>query len=253
MSEQNVVGITGMERSGTSLIVRLASFSGLYLGSLDKLILETGYNPKGCWEHRNLLNISEEILGRYQGNTHNPPLFAAGWEMDPGLDDLYQRAEEIIQEDFSGEALWGWKYTRLCLTLPFWRRLKPKMRHVLCLRDPMDVAVSLVRNQWVPDLEHGLWLWEHYTNSALHATAGSPRLLIFYEDCMADWSKEYGRLAQFLEISSEVSLELEDQVGTFLDTKLHHYRSSFLETLQNQELPYSVKALYLILRQSVWL
>jgi hypothetical protein len=58
---QRVICITGMARSGTSMVAKILNIMGLYLGPEESLILETDYNVNGCWEHKRLLEISNEI------------------------------------------------------------------------------------------------------------------------------------------------------------------------------------------------
>jgi hypothetical protein len=44
--------------------------------------------------------------------------------------------------------LWGWKDPATCLTLAFWQTLLPHMRYVICIRNPLDVAISMERLEW---------------------------------------------------------------------------------------------------------
>ena len=82
---------------------------------------------------------------RLGGTWSEPPVLGAGWETDTALGDLRQRARAVIHQDFGAAPLWSWKNPRTCLTLPFWQRLLPSMRYVICLRNPIDVARSLRR------------------------------------------------------------------------------------------------------------
>ena len=71
------------------------------------------------------------------------PSSPPGWERSSELAALRRQARELIEADFSGSGLWGFKDPRNSLTLPFWQRILPPMRYVICLRNPVDVAASL--------------------------------------------------------------------------------------------------------------
>ena len=53
--------IFGMHRSGTSLAAGIARLAGLDLGR-NLLVGEAAENPRGFWEHRDVMAIDEELL-----------------------------------------------------------------------------------------------------------------------------------------------------------------------------------------------
>lgn len=168
-----------MHRSGTSLLTRILNLLGMNLGHGEVLTTEpVADNPKGYWEHSELTLVSDAILKRYGGCWDKPPALPQNWETDAALDDLRRRAEQIVQDQFAGVALWGWKDPRICLTLPFWQRLLPDMRYILCLRDPVAVARSLERRDHFSAPE-SFRLWLTYVSSALHHSERKPRLVVF--------------------------------------------------------------------------
>ena len=56
------VCITGMHRSGTSMIARILNLCGLYLGPQDKMMPPKPDNPQGFWENIDLAVLNENIL-----------------------------------------------------------------------------------------------------------------------------------------------------------------------------------------------
>ena len=75
------------------------------------------------------------------------------------IDDVRQRAQALIQDQFAEAQMWGWKDPRTCLTLPFWQQLLPNMRYIICLRNPVDVARSLEqRDSLSAEESSNLWL-----------------------------------------------------------------------------------------------
>ena len=148
--------ILGMHRSGTSLLTRLLSLLGVELGPDAHLMAPTKFNPTGFWEHEGIVALNDELLARLGGRWQEPPPLAPGWERDPALDDLREKARALVAADFAGRAEWGFKDPRTCLTLPFWKTLLPPMRYILCVRNPADVAHSL---EHAMPFERGAALW----------------------------------------------------------------------------------------------
>jgi glycosyltransferase involved in cell wall biosynthesis len=204
--------VLGMSRTGTSLTARLLSLAGVYLGPEDELLggelrhlagegeevraRAREANPEGFWEHYRLMRLNERILRTLGGSWREPPEMAPGWESSALLAAEREEARTLLDESFGGHDLWGWKDPRNCLTLPFWQRLVPDMRYVICLRNPVDVAASLARRDGMP-LEQGVELWLAYVSAALANTAGKPRLLVPYESYFEDPHAAASRLARF--------------------------------------------------------
>ncbi len=245
MKPQQIICILGMHRSGTSLVSKILNILGIYLGPEAHIMQPGPHNPKGHWEHNMLTALNDEILARFGGSWHEVPVFPPGWETSPELADLRQRARAILQEDFATAELWGWKDPRNCLTLPFWQRLLPSMKYVICLRNPVDVARSLEQRDGF-SLEKGVHLWLTHVKSALEHTAGQPRLFIFYEDVMENWQLELERLAQFLERPKLAAQpEIQKAVQEFIEEELQHHRTSILDVVDEPKLAFPAKALYM--------
>lgn len=226
MTNSSIICVLGMARSGTSLTSMILSRLGVYFGPEEHLHGPYVYNPKGSWEHRLIRKVNEEIFSRLGGNWHHPPAFPPGWENASELEDLKERAQTMIQKDFAGAEVWGWKDPLTCVTLPFWQQLLPPMQYVICLRNPMDVARSLERRDGF-SLEKGFHLWLLYTRFALKYTLGQPRILVFSEDWIKGWQDELQRLARFLgNPKGAEQAEVKSIVQALIDENLWHYRSS---------------------------
>jgi len=249
MKKKKIVCISGMERSGTSMVSRIVNLLGVYLGGPDKLIMETDYNQKGCWENKTLLKISDEILAHFGGDTHNIPDFPEEWVNDEGIADFGEQAQKIIDKDFSKHDVWGWKDTRCSLIMPFWQKLLPDMEYVICIRNPCDVAHSVVTRKWTSSYTEAYCLWYMYTSSIIRYTAGKRRIFVFYEDFMGkDSMAAVRRLAEFLGPESEKSMtKASSEIEAFITKGLQHHETSLLDILQKADLPLFIKEYYLIL------
>jgi hypothetical protein len=245
-----------MHRSGTSLVSRVLNVLGVDLGPEEHLMRPSTDNPTGQWESRPIKEINDEILSILGGSWQEPPPLPAGWERSPQLAGPRRRAREVIEGDFSGSELWGFKDPRNSLTLPFWQRILDPMRYVICLRNPLDVAASAGARNRADDtvpFEQGVELWLTYVRGALAATAGHPRQLVFYEDLMTDPEPVVRELARFigLDQSSDAESDVRTAIGIAVTGGLWHHRTAVPNVVDASRLPFHVKAYYLNLRQFV--
>lgn len=251
MAHQQVVCVLGMHRSGTSLITRILNLLGVDLGPEERLLDPEPDNPLGFWEHRAFVELNDEILEMLGGGWHQPPAFGPGWETSPALSGLRGAAVEMIRREFGRSELWGWKDPRACLTLLFWKLLIPGMRYVICLRNPVDVARSLARRDGF-SVEKSGRLWVEHVEASLRHTAGEERLILFYEDVMADWTRPLPELSRFIGEPDAAAFELaQTAVWEVVRADLQHHRSSIRDVVDHSDLPEAAKALYLVLRERV--
>ena len=251
MRRPDIVCVLGMHRSGTSLLTRILNLIGLYLGSEQVSIQPAEDNPKGHWEHSDIVSLNDAILKRYGGSWDEPPLLPTDWETASLLDDLRQRAQVLIEDQFAGVHLWGWKDPRTCLTLPFWQQLLPEMRYLICLRNPWDVARSLQhRNSFSAEKSSSLWF--RYVNSAFEHSEGKRRLVVFYEDLMDNCLRELQRLSDFLgkpELAKQA--EVQKSVQEFAEQSLQHHRTSIVQATAHPGIALRTRALYIAQRITV--
>jgi hypothetical protein len=251
MERPDVVCILGMHRSGTSLLTKILNLVGLYLSPAHLSVQPAADNPKGHWEHSEIVSLNEAVLERFGGSWDEPPQLPLDWEKSSLIEDLKQRAQSLIDDQFSGVPLWGWKDPRTCITLPFWQQLLPNMRYVICLRNPSDVAGSLQsRNDF--SAEKSSRLWFRYVHSAFQHSEGKPRLVVFYEDLMNHPLRETQRLADFL--GTPEMLQQEDVkavIQEFVEKGLQHHRTSIARAMASPRIDLPTRAFYIAQRISV--
>ncbi|HTK16976.1 MAG TPA: glycosyltransferase [Acidimicrobiia bacterium] len=192
------VAIGGMHRSGTSMTARLLNVMGTYLGEESDLVPATSENPEGYWEHTAFVDVNDEILHELGGGWDCPVPLPAGAKGRARLAPLQVRARQAI-ERLDGHEHWGWKDPRNSLTLPFWQELVPKLKVVVCLRHPLEVALSLQRRGMF-SYSLSFSLWKTYNERILDATESSDRLVTHYDSYLADGPRELERLADFAEL-----------------------------------------------------
>lgn len=156
----DVLILTGMHRSATSLVASLFQRAGVQIGA--RLLEANSQNPRGFFEDVEFYNFHENVL-HARGK---PILVDRSWEYAPSAEEDAQ-ADALIAAR-AQSALWGWKDPRTSLVLGFWRDKLPHAHFLLVYRHPFDVLLSLMRrNQWyMAGLLEGLEAWYAY-NCAL--------------------------------------------------------------------------------------
>jgi hypothetical protein len=245
---KRVICTLGMHRSGTSVVSRMLNLLGVYLGTPQSVSDIDANNPKGYWEHRPVVVLNDAILARFGGRWDEPPAFPPSWPHDPRLQDLREKARQLLTEHFEAEPVWGWKDPRTCLTIPFWQDLIGSMRYVMCVRNPGAVVASLTRRDGMSS-EKAERLWLAHIQSSLAHTSGQSRMFVFYEDIINDWATELRRMAAFIgrpERAEDPCVHA--SVGEFLERELCHHRMSMEDLADNQRISFAAKGLYLALR-----
>ena len=239
----NVICIIGMHRSGTSLIAKLLYQCGLYLGSEDQLLGANSGNADGHFEHKGFLKINDALLHHFGASWEFPPQHRGNSQESPALERLRAEAKALIAE-LSIRSPWGWKEPRTTVLLPFWKSLVPRLRFVICVRSPLEVAKSLAKRNKIP-VEQGMILWHAYMRAALEDSAGSPRMITHYEDFFIDPAVETDRLVRFCELQRPANGSLSE---SGLRRELRHQRAELGEILSLKSIPAEHKLLYLGLR-----
>ncbi len=247
-----VICVLGAPRSGTSLTTRILNLIGVDLGPEDGLVEPV---PGGSlWESRRIVELNERIINRFDGDGLAPPLPAAGWERSDELAGERGEARQILDETFAGSALWGWKDPRTCLTLPFWQRLIPDLRYVICLRNPFDSIASTVEHVEV-SREQVLRTWLIYVASALVNTSNAPRTFVAYEEYFVDGGAQIEHLARFAGRGQPAVDTVEGERLSWLVSEDHwHFRGCSADDLGASPLTAAAMQLYLhleILRAEV--
>ncbi|MGB2696216.1 MAG: sulfotransferase, partial [Dehalococcoidia bacterium] len=169
ISTESPIIVTGMHRSGTSLVSRLLERGGAYVG--------------GSWVDRNHEAVHFKRANMAMMGEGYHKLHDYGWAA-PKSDDFIEarrgyaeRAAANASRFFAerrDQAVWGWKDPRNSITLPVWLSIYPGARVLNVLRDGRAVALSLADRDEL-DPAFGLALWAHYTERAERGLAAVPQ------------------------------------------------------------------------------
>ncbi|MCI0335612.1 MAG: sulfotransferase [Planctomycetes bacterium] len=195
--------ITGMHRSGTSLISSLLQRAGIHVG--EKLLAGNSANPRGYFEDVDFYEFQEHLLHE-RGQTY---LYVDNHiAFEPSAAEA-GRARQLIAER-SHRPLWGWKDPRTSLFLFFWQQLLPDARFLLVYRHPIEVLLSLLRRGEFdshPSPMAGLHAWLVY-NSNIQAFCDQHRdrcLLVHIAGVVKHATKFSQLLRKKLQINSSLS------------------------------------------------
>ena len=201
------------------MVAQLLHRCGLYLGRQDQISASGSDNPDGYWEHRGFRAINERILGTFGGGWDLPPSMSAGRYEDDRLLPLRSEATDLLR-GFEGHERWGWKDPRTSLTLPFWLNLIPSLKVLICVRSPLEVALSL-RKRAMSSHAFSLNLWQTYYERLL-ATLPEDRFVItHYESYFYRPTVEWRRVLDLLRLPASDQLVARARSSTLKDLRHH--------------------------------
>jgi hypothetical protein len=146
--------ITGTHRSGTSLVSRLLHRAGADFGATEGFYPADQWNPDGYFEQSEILQLNRKILQGAWGKFANI--------IPPSTARIRQRGRENAEAIRRAIVRFGActiKDPRFNYTGPAWEDQGANIeRFVVCVREPMDVALSLQRRNHLP-IVVGLHVW----------------------------------------------------------------------------------------------
>jgi hypothetical protein len=112
------IAVTGMHRTGTSMVARALRFAGVYLGDDRDLLEPAPDNPDGFFEHAGFVRLDDDLLEATGGSWDQPPPLGPMAADDARVTELQSAARDLVTS-LAVEHPWGWKDPRTCLTARF--------------------------------------------------------------------------------------------------------------------------------------
>jgi len=220
--------VVGMHRSGTSALAGVLGRLGIPLGSR---LLEPGEdNPKGYWEHREVVAVHERLLQSIGSRWDDVRALPSDWLLGEAGARAAASLQDIITRDFSGQSVWAVKDPRLCRFLPLWLKVLGEMKItpvvLFIAREPAEVSASIeARNHWMSPLGEMLWL-RNVTDAIIASTHLARREAILFDDLLSQPEEVARRALSRMGIAAPASPpELaEDAVASFVDKSIRHHR-----------------------------
>ena len=171
--------ITGMHRSGTSLIARLFSEAGADFGDTRTFYPPDQWNPDGYFEQIDIHRINMPLI--------NGPFGKFAYFHLPSTKTISRRSLRFADQIRDTAATFDnciVKENRFCLTLPAWREHGTSVEKILiCLRSPLMVACSLRQRNRIP-IRLGFQLWQTHLERLLENSTEIPTHFISYKSLL---------------------------------------------------------------------
>ncbi len=201
------------------MIAKTLRLGGLWFGDDKDFISPASDNPEGFFEHERLVRLNDELLEATGGAWDLPSGTGPLAVDDPRVSRFADRAREAIGA-LSEHGHWGWKDPRICLTAPFWLDLVPSQKFIVCVRHPVEVAMSLKRrNQTSYAL--ALSLWEKYYATVLEAVPSKRRLITHFAAYFDPSRREIDRVLDFANLPRKDR----SKTNTGVNPELRHQRA----------------------------
>jgi hypothetical protein len=169
----NPVFVTGLPRSGTSMVTGLLGVCGLWLGHTVPGGKE---NIRGFFENVLLRErVQKEVLrqGNFDplGVGRLPP---ANWH--PIIRDFREIvAAALAAQSYDGRQAWGFKDAKLTLTWRLWHEHFPAARWVIVRRRSEQVIASCLRTSFMKPHSQDPAFWERFVRAYLERLAALQR------------------------------------------------------------------------------
>ena len=224
-AQHKAIIVLGMHRSGTSAMSGLLHILGVDLG--PKLMQPAPDNPKGFWEHDEIVAIHDRLLAALNLSWNDLDPFPAKWWNAKSVTPFRKELVEILQRDFGESELWGLKDPRMCRLMPLWLdifseiKCQPYFVHVV--RNPMEVAESLRKRDGF-SRRKSILLWMVHELEAEQWTREHPRVFISFRQLLENWPGTLEKISEGLGIKFPKKIsDAVDKVSDFLDLELKHH------------------------------
>lgn len=220
--------VLGFGRSGTSALTRVISLSGATLP--DNLVGATKENPRGFWEPRSVVHLSQAILWAYGSSGYDTKLRVQDdAPMDARMEAAWIARIKAYMATLPSAPLVVIKEPKVTALIDMWfegaRQAGFDVAAVIAVRHPEEVIGSLAKRayrQKYVKASSGLssaW-WLKYTLLAERDTRAVPRVFVDYGNLLEDWRREIKRISGALAV--DLDLRGAEAIDDFLSPDLRH-------------------------------
>ncbi len=136
--------VLGLGRSATSLVAKGLTCSGVHMG-YNFVPVPDKDNIWGYWEDWDFAKLNFEILEAAGGSYLNPPPERRILEVGESV--FESRIVDLIEKKTANArknklTMWGWKDSKTYLTIRLFAKYLDNPHFILCMREPLEVALS---------------------------------------------------------------------------------------------------------------
>ena len=198
-----IVCIAGMYHSGNRMVAKLLNICGLEIQGGD-VAFPFEFGDFEYKENYGVVEINDSIFEKLDGTWQKPfdyDVLLRELNNADSLNQQIQQAQSLVSK-LNNVPFWGWSDPRNSLTFPFWQRLIPDLKIIICLRNPLDVAQSIRRGGHLSERE-GIGLWHIYNQYLFSNLVPGNCLITHYDAYFFDPELELKRLLDFIEVSPD--------------------------------------------------
>lgn len=215
-------------RSGTSATAAVLGLLGCALPA--RLMPANNANVKGYFEPEDIAAEHDSLLRSIGSVWSDWRAIPAAWFASPAARDFRDRLAALYRANYADAALAVLKEPRMCRLLPLWDEIFQLLRvdPAFCFVDraPLEVAQSLQARDG-SSLRQGLFYYIRNHLDAEFATRGRSRVVLRYDDLLADWRGAIERVDAGLNLGFVPSSAQYASVQAFLDRGLRHQHAGF--------------------------
>jgi len=188
-----------MHRSGTSAITKGLELLGVELGN-NLMPAAKGNNERGFFEDLDIHNFNQRLISEVLDNDWDrlEPL-----QLDRLGAEHRSAAQSLLKEKLPERSPFAFKDPRVSLLQPLWESVFDSLaidhRYLICVRNPLSVAGSLLKRDRLHPLKAQL-LWCHYMLAALRHTQDKSRVFVDFDLLFEEPVNELERIATAFEL-----------------------------------------------------
>lgn len=223
-----MIVVTGMHRSGTSLVALMLRELGVGFGPESAMYEADNWNAHGYLERADVVDLNSRAITGFDRTTGKATQLAsqASYLVQSGIGRSV-RAESRLNLMSDTLAQLGTelgsiavKDPRFCLTYEAWKQLVPVSGLVVALRHPSASVASLERRNRIPKvLGHKFWQWHMET---IISSINRETLVLRQEDLVGDGLDEsVDRAKRWL---GQRGIRADGDPSSVIDRSLVHHR-----------------------------
>jgi hypothetical protein len=214
---------------------------------------EPAVNDKGFWEDREINAFNNALLTELDSSWDSAQAIDARAFEFPRILRKREEAARLLEQKVAEADLFAFKDPRMSLLLQFWQpvfsELGLRVRYLISVRNPLEVAASLRQRDDFSEIK-SLLLWARYSTSCINDTDGELRAFVSYESLIQSPERELTRIASLLTLAPPLPDETRQYTQEFLSQGLRHHEYS-VEALENiEKYPPLFCRLYKIMRDA---
>ncbi|MCE2788480.1 MAG: sulfotransferase [Saprospiraceae bacterium] len=235
MNRFSIIFITGMHRSGTSVLSQAMNTFQYAHG--DNPMPANQHNADGYWEDKDFVAFNDRLLAHLGGRWDSISNSLDGTSLPDYLTSFTEEAERLLLEKLAVHPRLVLKDPRLCLVLDFWQRIVDRLHiphhHLYLIRPPEAVIQSLcTRNEFPRGKAELLYL--QYNLLAIHQLQNKKCMYLHFPDLIENPIRYLEQIGTFLGEENYIP-EIRGQSANLVKPELIH--SDYQEAYPLEGLP----------------